>query len=92
MLTTEDSYNLFAEQYEESEVIRLKTTHYKDYRNRKDYRYFISYTFGGGFGNVEVRRYEKFKNIHDVKQWARNYEKEMNFIPNSLVVLNFQLF
>lgn len=56
----------------------------------------MSYSFqqgnSGGFGNVEVLRYEKFKGINDVKRWARDYEKELGFTPNTLVVLNFQLF
>lgn len=75
----------------------MKVTHYKDYRNRtKAFKYFVSYSFQqghkGGFGNVEILRYGKFKGINDVKRWARDYEKEMGFAPNTLVVLNFQLF
>lgn len=79
-----------------SEVIRLKITHYKDFKRRTQvYRYFISYSFsnayGNGQGNVEVMRFTKFGGINDVKEWAREYEKEMNFNHKSLVVLNFQL-
>lgn len=76
----------------------MKLTHYKDSRNRqpKFFRYFISYSYcsryGSGFGNVEVTRRKQFKNMQDIKAWARDYEKEMGFNPNTLVVSNFQLF
>ncbi len=56
-------------------------------------RYFISYNYrcanGFGFGNAEARRNKEIEGIDDIAEISRRLEKDMNYIENSLVIINF---
>lgn len=55
------------------------------------YRYFISFSHEGGFGNLEVQRGLEIECIEDIKDIARQIEEKDESIKQ-VVILSFQRF
>ncbi len=54
----------------------------------KEYTYFISYSYQGGFGNASFIRKEEIETFEDLNSIKDDIEKNNNL--NGVIILNFQ--
>lgn len=63
----------------------------------KTFHYFLSYSFslaasGFGYGNIEISRTDKIRNMNDISSISRMIEEKNNLPENSVIILDYQLF
>lgn len=58
----------------------------------KEYRYFVSFFYTNGSGNVEIIRATPINSADDIVEVAKGIEQHNSYVSGSVVIINFQLF